>query len=113
MKCSKRINRKKRTHWLIRNNRAKGETVAFKMVVITFTSRPERIMNELCSCVKVDAHVVGRRVVGFDAQIRDSHSGVIVIASPGAVSTVQHVSEGLPAKCGAIFCEIPVEGGVC
>lgn len=68
-------------------------------------------MNEFCSRIKVDAHVVGRRVVGFDAQIRDSHSRVKVVASSGAVSTVQHVSEVLPAKLGTILCEIPVAGG--
>lgn len=68
-------------------------------------------MDELCACIKVDAHVVGRRVVGFNAQIRDSHSGVKVIASPGAVSTVQHVSEVLPAELGPILGEIPVAGG--
>lgn len=66
-------------------------------------------MNELCSRIKVDAHVVGGRIVGFDAQIRDSHPGVKVVASPGAVSTVQHVSEVLPAKLGTVLCEIPVE----
>lgn len=87
MKCTQYISLKKQTYWLT-YNRAKVEIVAFKMVVIIFTSCPERIMNELCSCIKVDAHVVGGRVVGFDAKICDSHSGVIVVASPGAVSTV-------------------------
>lgn len=64
-------------------------------------------MYKLRSWVKVDAHVVGRRVVGFDAQVRDSRSGVKVVTSTRAVSTVQHVGEVLPAKLGAILCEIP------
>lgn len=67
-------------------------------------------MNELCSCIKVDAHVVGGGVMGFDAQVRDSHSRVKVIASPGAVSTVQHMSEVLSPKPCTILCEIPEVG---
>lgn len=78
------------------------------MFVMFVTSCPKRIMNELCSCNKVDTHVVGRRVVCFDAQIRDSHARVKVITSPGAVSTVQYISKILSAKLGAILCEIPV-----
>lgn len=68
-------------------------------------------MNELCSCVEVDTHVVGGRVVGFDAQVRDSRSGVKVVASPRAVSAVQHVSEVLSAQLGTILCEIPAAEG--
>lgn len=67
-------------------------------------------MNELCSCIKVDADVISRRVAGFNTQIRDSHSRVEVIASPGVVSTVQHVSEVLPAKLLTILCKFPEAG---
>lgn len=70
-------------------------------------------MNELRPCVKVDAHVIGGRVVGFDAEIRDSHSRVKVVASSGAVSAVQHVSEVFPPERGTIFRKIPAEGRVC
>lgn len=69
-------------------------------------------MNELCSGVEVDAHVVGWRVMGFDAQVCDSHSGVEVIPSPGTVSTVQHVGEVLSTKPSAVLCEIPEGWGV-
>lgn len=58
------------------------------------TSGTKGSVNELGRWVEVHTHVEGRRIVGFNAVIRDVHASVMLCtASPFVLSTVEDVCD--------------------